>query len=149
MVLLRSFDKLARRLLASRNFDKPIKAMQRKVQELLSGTEMRDSLRYILQSEHDTHVINSVAWLEPLEDDYVDMPFASQLMMELHYNKTCIESIEKSTKCFTVEVYNNGSPLKFDTCMNSNKARGSSSPICQFDDFIAHIDKRKIKGDVI
>lgn len=48
VVLIKSFDHLARKLLASRNFDKPLLAMTKKVQELLAGTETRDSLRYIL-----------------------------------------------------------------------------------------------------
>lgn len=85
VVLVKSFDKMARKLLASRNFQKPIAQMSMKAQELLSGSDSRDSLRFVLQSEHDTHIINSVTWLEPLDHDYVDMPFSSTLVMELHY----------------------------------------------------------------
>ncbi len=86
VVLIKSFDKMARKLLASRNFHQPMQHLVAKAQELLAGTESRDSLRYVLQSEHDTHLVNAVTWLEPLNHDYVDMPFASTLMMELHYN---------------------------------------------------------------
>ena len=75
------------------------------------------------------------------------MPFASTLIFELHYNSTCI-SIEKDTSCFTVEVYNNGDLLKLDTCLNGNKARGSTSPVCTYDDFMAHINMRVVKGNL-
>jgi DNA helicase IV len=85
VVLEKSFDSLARKLLASRNFEAPMRQMADKINQLLSGTETRDSLRYVLQSEHDTHLVNAVTWLQPSDNDYVDMPFASQLMMELHY----------------------------------------------------------------
>lgn len=121
--------------------------MTQKVNQILNGVESRDSLRYFLHSSHDTQVINTVRFLDPIDHDYVDMPFASTLMTELHYNNTCLQ-FKKDTSCFTVEVYNNGKPLKFDTCLEANKARGSTSPICQFDDYITHLQKRLVKGDL-
>jgi hypothetical protein len=48
VVLMKSFDNLARKLLASRNFEMPVKHMAEKVQALLQGTETRDSLRFVL-----------------------------------------------------------------------------------------------------
>ena len=61
-----------------------------KVQQILGGTESRDSLRYFVHSSHDTQVVNAVAWLNPVDHDYVDMPFSSTLISELHYNETCL-----------------------------------------------------------
>lgn len=92
-------------------------------------------------------MLNAVTWLEPLEYDFVDMPFASSLMMELHYDDACLAE-KKDSSCFTVEVYNNNILLKLDTCLEANKARGSTSPVCQFDDFFAHLNKRLIKGNL-
>ena len=62
-MLIKSFDTLARKLLASRNFEAAMNQMAKKIGDLLAGTETRDSLRYFLQSEHDTHLINAVTWL--------------------------------------------------------------------------------------
>jgi|LauGreDrversion4_2_1035121.scaffolds.fasta_scaffold500412_1 hypothetical protein len=101
VVLIKSFDTMAKKLLASRNFEKPIAHMVDKVNQLLSNSETRDSLRYVIQSEHDTHIINSVTWLEPVIHDYVDMPFASTLVVELHYDAKCL-STTRDNSCFTV-----------------------------------------------
>lgn len=78
-------------MFATRNFHIPMEQMDQKVQQILGGTESRDSLRYYLHSSHDTHVVNAVAWLNPVDYDYVEMPFASTLVTELHYNETCLE----------------------------------------------------------
>jgi hypothetical protein len=67
----------------------------------LKGTESKDSLRYFLHSSHDTHVLNAVEWLQPVDHDYVDQPFASTLISELHYNETCLQT-QNDTSCFTV-----------------------------------------------
>lgn len=82
-----------------------------------------------------------------MDDDYVDMPFSSTLSMELHYTSACL-STTNNASCFTVEVFNNGKPLKLDTCIEGNKSRGSTSPICAFEDFLGHINKRVIKGNL-
>ena len=145
VVLIKSFDNLARKLLASRNFEMPVKHMAEKVQALLQGTETRDSLRFVLQSEHDTHIVNSVTWLQPVDHEYVDMPFASTLVVELHYDQECLTKVG-DTSCFTVEVYNNGDLLKLDTCLNANKARSSTSPVCQYEDFMTHYRARLPRG---
>ena len=78
----------------------------------------------------------------------MEMPFSSELVMELHYNQTCLQS-QKSISCFTVEALNNNIPLKFDTCIEANKARGSTSTTCTFEDFVAHLDKRKVRSENI
>jgi hypothetical protein len=121
--------------------------IKEKVQQILGGTESKDSLRYYVHSSHDTQLVNAVAWLNPVEHNYLDMPFTSTLISELHYNETCLLS-QKDTSCFTVQVYNNGTPLKFDTCIDANMKRGSTSTICQYDDFVEHINRRKINGDL-
>jgi len=45
-------------------------------------------------------------------------------------------------------MFYNGHPFKLDTCIDANTKRGSKSPFCQFDDFVAHYDKLKYQGDV-
>jgi hypothetical protein len=89
-----------------------------------------------------------VSWLKPVNYDYVEMPFASSLMFELHYNQTCLDQAAGAS-CFTVEIRNNGRDLQLDTCIQGNQARGSSSTVCQFEDFISHIDKCKLRGNLI
>ena len=66
--------------------------IKEKVNQILKGTESKDSLRYYLHSSHDTQVVNAVAWLNPVDHDYVDMPFGSTLISELHYNETCLST---------------------------------------------------------
>ena len=65
VVLLKSFDKFANRMFATRNFHHPMEFIKEKVNQILTGTETKDSLRYYLHSSHDTQVVNAVAWLNP------------------------------------------------------------------------------------
>ena len=100
-----------------------------KVLSLLNATETRDSLRYYLHSAHDTQLVDMLLWLQPVNYDFIDQPFSSSLYLELHYDDACLTT-KNDSSCFTVELYNNGSPLKLDTCLSANKGRGSTSIIC-------------------
>jgi hypothetical protein len=113
--------------------------MVEKIQTLIDGTESRDTLRYHIQSAHDTHVINTVAFLEPLNYNWIEMPFSSSLNLELHYNDTCLAS-QRDVSCFTVEIFNNGKSLKVDTCVNANLEKGLTSHTCTFSDFLSHVN---------
>ncbi len=88
-------------------------------------------------------------WLDPLDYYWTDIPYASAVTLELHYNQTCIsDQSTRNESCFTVEATHDGRPLKFDTCIDSNVARGSESQICMYPDFKRYIDKIRPKGDV-
>ena len=39
-------------------------------------------------------------------------------------------------------------PIKLQTCIDANLKRNSGSIVCQYDDFLAHIDKIKLKDDI-
>ena len=69
---------------------KPLAAIKAKVEELIAGTEKRDSLRYLMESAHDTQLLFTLQWLQPVNYDYTDMPFASTIFYELHYDDKCL-----------------------------------------------------------
>ena len=144
---IKTFDTYSRRLFVSRFLNGPIEAMKERVHDIISNDTSRDSLRYFMDSAHDTHVINLLLWLEAKNNDFVSSPFASTIYFELHFDSVCLSSM-KNSSCFTVEIYSNGQMLKLPSCLNANKARGSTSPICQFDDFVSHIKQKALKGDL-
>ena len=100
--------------------------MQARVSSILtSGKDSRDERRYVQNSAHDTQVSNLVWWLDPLDYEWTDIPYASAVNFELHYDSDCISQVENRTEyCFTVEVTHDGKPLKFDTCLDNNTNRG-------------------------
>lgn len=113
----------------------------------MAGTDSRDDLMFYIHSAHDTNTVNALLWLKPMSFNLIESPFASSITFELHYDDTCL-STTKDTSCFTVEISNNGNQLKLDTCVTANKAKGSTSPICQYEDFLRHISARTLKGDL-
>ena len=126
---IKSFDKYGRKLFQSRQFEKPGIMMINRVNDVIYGADTDDTIKFYMESAHDTQLLSTLLWLEPLDYDYEDMPFSSSIYFEVHYNTTCLET-DKETVCFTVEVYHNGRPLKLDECLKANEARGSTSPIC-------------------
>ena len=85
-------DIYTRRLFESRMFEKPIAHMKERVSSLLAGNETRDSLKYYIQSAHDTNIVNTLLWLAPINYDFIDAPFASSLYFELHYDDQCLQT---------------------------------------------------------
>jgi len=92
-------------------------------------------LRYVLNSGHDDQVSNLLWWMDPLDYEWTDIPYASSVHYELHYDSECVKQANRSEACFTVEVSHDGKPLKFDTCIDNNTNRGSKSQICSYPDF--------------
>ena len=86
-------------------------------------------------------------FLEPLYFDFVDIPYASSIFFEMHYDVECVKA-QKSRTCFTVKVFYNNKPLKFEECLDANQKRGSRSDFCLVDDFLSHIDNIMFKGDI-
>ena len=142
---LKALDKYGRRLFISRFLEKPIQVMKERLQDVIANLTTRDSLKYYIDSAHDTQIVNMLLLIQAMNYDFVDQPYASTFYLELHYDDECIKAANDSS-CFTVEIYSNGKALKLDTCLAANRAKGSSSPICQFDDFMNHLDQRRLKG---
>jgi hypothetical protein len=86
-------------------------------------------------------------WLDPLDYYFTDVPYASTVIFELHYNQTCLAA-SKSEECFNVQVTHDGKPLKFDTCVIKNNERGSKATTCLYPDFKQHMEKISHPGDV-
>ena len=108
-------------------------------------------LKYFIQSSHDTQQWNVLKFLQPVNYEPIDQPYATTIIFELHYDANCMGNPKtRSSSCFTVNVLNNGEMLKFDTCINNNNSiHGKfTSPICRFDSFIKHWNKVKYQGDV-
>ncbi|TNV78316.1 hypothetical protein FGO68_gene16842 [Halteria grandinella] len=135
-----------RQLAITKELRKPVALLDQRANEILSG-QVSD-LKYLLYSSHDDAIANTIMFMQPLEHVLIDIPFASSIYMELHYEQACIDKIKDRT-CFTVQVFHNNTPLKFDTCIQANAKRGSQSDVCQIDDFLAHWDKVKYPGDVM
>jgi len=60
--------------------------MADKVDQILNKKESRDSLRYFIISAHDTHILNTLLWLEASNYDDIDAPFSSSIYFEMHYD---------------------------------------------------------------
>ena len=122
--------------------------MKDTVAKYLNRTQSNNDLKYIVHSSHDTQQWNVKEFLQPLNYDPIDMPYASTIFFELHYDEGCLNNTKtRGNQCFTVQVLQNGSMLKFDTCMQDNNMQGRfGSPLCSFDSFIRHIDKLKYQG---
>ena len=82
-----------------------------------------------------------------MDHDFVDIPFASSIVFELHYDDQCVID-KKSSQCFNVMVYHNNVPLKFSKCLENNKKRGSQSDFCLYDDFMEYYNSIKFQGDI-
>ncbi|CDW85891.1 histidine acid phosphatase family protein [Stylonychia lemnae] len=136
-----------RQLLMTKQLSKPIQSMKNRIQEILSGNQSKDTLRYIVYSGHDDTISNLLVFLNPVNFYFEAVPYCSQVYFELYYDEDCV-STKKDNSCFTLQMFYNGHPFKLDTCQAANLQRGSNSPFCQFDDFVAHYDKLKYQGDV-
>lgn len=86
-------------------------------------------------------------FLSPINYEPIDMPYASTVYIELHYDTQCMSNKKtRSIDCFTVIAMNNGEMLKLDTCItdnNSNINERIGSPICSFESFMRHWNKIK------
>lgn len=61
--------------------------MQSRVDSILkTGLDDRDELRYMLNSAHDTQVANLIWWLNSIDYDFIDIPYASSVIIELRYD---------------------------------------------------------------
>ena len=148
-VLLRKiFDEKARNLFIQKQLRMPLQTMTARVKAISEGKDSRNDLRYIMYSGHDTQLVNLIAWFKPKLYTPIDCPYSSSLYLELHYDDVCLTTATDKNSCFTVEAYHNGRILKFDYCLAANKARGSSSMMCQYDDFMAYVNSLSVIENV-
>lgn len=77
-------------LVSSKQLRKPIQAIKDKVNNILSGLETKDDLKFILYSAHDGDIANLLTFLNPVNHNFIDIPFASSIVIELHYDDQCL-----------------------------------------------------------
>jgi hypothetical protein len=152
VLLVNCFDAGVRTLWITKHLRTAVQALQDTVGKLLNGTRTDDDLRYIVHSSHDTQQWNIVKFLEPVGYEPIDMPYASTVIFELHYDEGCLADPKKRGEhCFSVPVFNNGDMLKLDTCLQDNNLDIAriANPICTFQSFVKHFEKLMFKGDLI
>lgn len=125
----------------SRIFRDPLRKMDNFVANYIYNLP-NEGARYILYSTHDTQVGNVVSWLNPNNYIMNDIPFASAVFMELHYDHEC-EANDES--CFYVKTIYNGEELSFDFCVDSMSLDGTR---CNYLSFRSHMDEIMVKGDL-
>lgn len=66
--------------------------MDARVQDILNGKgkDYRDSLRYYIESSHDTQLGNILEWLNPIDFTFEDIPYSSSIFFELFYDEQCV-----------------------------------------------------------
>jgi hypothetical protein len=118
-----------------------------KVDSILKGTEVSDSLKYLMYSSHDDSLANTILFLNPEGLNLNQMAFAASLYLELHYDDECLQT-QKDRTCFSVHAFHNNVPLKFARCLDANQKRGSRSDFCTVDDFLNYYESIKYQGDL-
>jgi len=70
---------------------KPVAYISERVSSILTTlTDPADTLKYLQHSTHDDSVANALVFLNPTNFTYYDVPFASSLFLELHYDMQCV-----------------------------------------------------------
>jgi len=83
--------------------------MQNAVDKILNRTISDSDIRYYIHSSHDTQLWNVLEFLQPVGYDPLDMPYASTIFLELHYDENCLNNPKtRGTQCFEVHAANNG-----------------------------------------
>jgi len=126
------FTQDTRALAFSRMMSKPITEMQSKVDSLLSQTP-ESALKYMIYSAHDDNITNIMKWLHPLDVEMDYILYSSQVVFELKYDSTCLQTT-KNESCFRVNTRWNGNELKLNGCKNSYDSDGVG---CSYTDFKA------------
>ncbi len=83
----------ATQLAMSKQFRKPVQIIRDKVDYIINagGQDDRNTLKYLIHSTHDDSVANGLLFLDPLSNfEFVDIPYASSIFLELHYDPACV-----------------------------------------------------------
>jgi hypothetical protein len=78
-----------------------------RMEAIIGGKEL--PLKFQADSTHDWTVAQHLLWLNATNGAFLNVPFASQVVYELHSTEGC-----KEESCFWIEVIYNGEPLLFD-----------------------------------
>lgn len=89
--------------------------MKSRIDSLLKKEDNTDQLRYIMYSGHDYQISNILVFLNTSYLGLHEIPYDSSIQYELHYNQTCLDTVN-DLSCFYVETYYNREPLKFNLC---------------------------------
>lgn len=73
-------------------------------------------VKFEIFSAHDYTVSAMVLFLNATNYNFTDMPFASQINIELHHSESCLTSENRGEQCFSVETRYNGILYEFPTC---------------------------------
>ena len=101
----------------------------------------------MMYSAHDDNIANTILFLQPYNYPLTYVPFASSMLFELHYDDQCVVT-KKDRSCFTLMIYHDNAPLKFESCLDANLKRGSRSDFCLLDDFLQYFNSIKFSGDI-
>jgi len=89
-------------------------------------------------------VANALVFLNPRNFTYYDVPFASSVFLELHYDMECVQE-KRDRKCFWVMAWYNNQLLQLEGC---NKEGSTRTDRCLVDDFLEYYDQIRYKGDI-
>jgi len=118
LVLPMTYPEYIRNLYVSKQLRAPFSIMDKIVQARIDGKpENVPKTKMILYSTHDWTVAQSVVFFKADNGDFLNLPFASYLSIELHANIPKDETYELNVDDFWVEVHYNGRNYKFtDHC---------------------------------
>lgn len=76
-----------RKLQYSKHLSIPREHMEARIQSILSKKQdEKNELKYYLDSAHDDNIANMLVWLNAFEYQFLEIPFASSIIFELHYD---------------------------------------------------------------
>eukprot|EP00350_Pseudokeronopsis_sp_OXSARD2_P008907 CAMPEP_0170546944 /NCGR_PEP_ID=MMETSP0211-20121228/5315_1 /TAXON_ID=311385 /ORGANISM="Pseudokeronopsis sp., Strain OXSARD2" /LENGTH=81 /DNA_ID=CAMNT_0010851677 /DNA_START=836 /DNA_END=1081 /DNA_ORIENTATION=- len=81
--------------------------MQERVDEILSQSQNKKSVKFMIYSAHDTQSANLLEFFQFDNLDYYYVPYAVQFYFELHYEEKCISEVGDNS-CFTVQIRYDG-----------------------------------------
>ena len=62
------------------------------MERILNGSDSSENLKYMIYSSHDDAIANTLVFLDPVDHYFFDIPFASSIVFELHYDTKCLET---------------------------------------------------------
>ena len=63
-----------------------------RVNTILTKGDINDDLKLYMYSAHDDDISNLLIHLNPKNYQSIDIPYASSITFEVHYNSTCLTS---------------------------------------------------------
>lgn len=146
-ILLEPFDDLARQLMITRQFLKPL-ADIKSYNDLIGSGDLdglKDLPNYLLYSAHDTNIANWLKVIKPdlmpkwndFEDDlkYRYIPYAANIYLEVY-----LDDFEAEGSKLRIRTMYNGEPVVYDECADGE--------YCHYDEFMNHMNSVLYQGDL-